>query len=108
MTTQCSGAVAPKAQKSALVVASGGDTDELLTKILSSEGWSIQRVADNQQLLALARAEPFDLIITGRKAHAAEDLELLREIRSARPHLRLIILTDKFTPGDVLSAMREG
>src|SRR4029077_10052544 len=32
----------------------------------------------------------------------------LRKIRGARPHVRLIILTDKFTPGDVISAMREG
>jgi CheY-like chemotaxis protein len=108
MTTPCSSAVAPKAQKTALLVASGGDIDELLTSVLASEGWSIQRVVDNQHLLALARAEPFDLIITGRRTHVAEDLELLRKIRSARPHVRLIILTDKFTPGDVLSAMREG
>src|SRR4029077_12283302 len=32
----------------------------------------------------------------------------LRKIRGARPHVRLIILADKFTPGDVISAMREG
>ena len=35
-------------------------------------------------------------------------IELLRKIRSARAHVRLIILTDRFTPGDVISAMREG
>jgi DNA-binding response OmpR family regulator len=89
-------------------VASGGDIDELLTKVLSSEGWSIQRVADNQQLLELARIKRFDLIVTGRETRLAEDVELLRKIRSTRPHVRLIILTDKFTPGDVISAMREG
>jgi len=48
------------------------------------------------------------LIITGRETRVADDLELLRKIRSARPHVRLIILADKFTPGDVLAAMREG
>jgi anti-sigma regulatory factor (Ser/Thr protein kinase) len=89
-------------------VASGGDIDELLTKVLSNEGWSIQRVADNQQLLELARTKRFDLIVTGRETRLAEDVELLRKIRSTRPHVRLIILTDKFTPGDVISAMREG
>jgi len=108
MTTACSSAVAPTAQKTALLVASGGDVDELLTNVLASDGWSIQRIADNQHILALARAKPFDLIVTGRETRVAEDVELLRKIRSARPHVRLIILTDKFTPGDVISAMREG
>jgi DNA-binding response OmpR family regulator len=108
MTTPCSSAVAPTTEKTALLVTSGGDIDELLTNVLASEGWSIQRVVDNQQVVALAKAKPFDLIVTGRQTRVAEDVELLRKIRSARPHVRLIILTDKFTPGDVISAMREG
>src|SRR5260370_23752948 len=105
MTTTCSSAVA---QKSALLVASGGDVDELLTNVLASKGWSIQRVVDNQHIRARARAKPVDLIVTGRETRVAEDVELLRKIRGARPHVRLIILTDKFTPGDVIYAMREG
>lgn len=108
MTTPCSNRVVPIARKTALLVASGGDVDQLLTDVLASEGWSIQRAVDNQHALGLARAKPFDLIITGRETRVAEDVELLRKIRSARPHVRLIILTDKFTPGDVVSAMREG
>jgi DNA-binding NtrC family response regulator len=108
MTTLCSSAVAPTAQKTALLVASDGDVYELITNVLASDGWSIQRVVDYQHILALARAKPFDLIVTGRETRVAEDVELLRKIRSARPHVRLIILTDKFTPGDVISAMREG
>ena len=108
MTTPCSSGVAPSTEKTALLVASGGDVDRLIADVLASEGWSIQRVDNNQLALTLARAKQFDLIITGRETRVAEDVELLRKIRSARPHLRLIILTDKFTPGDVLSAMREG
>src|SRR5947209_6274596 len=104
MTTPCSSTD----QKTALVVASGGDVDELLTNVLASDGWTIHPAADNQHALALATTEPFDLIVTGRKMLGPEDVELLRKIRSARPHVRLIILTDKFTPGDVISAMREG
>jgi len=105
MTTPCSSALATK---TALVVSSGSDVDELLTNVLAHEGWSIQSVIDNHQALARARAEPFELIITGRKTLGAEDIELLRKIRSARSHVRLIILTDEWTNGDVISAMREG
>ena len=107
MTTPCSSA-APVPQRTALVVASGTDIDELLTSVLASEGWIIQRAADNQHALALATTEAFDLIVTGRKMLGPDDLELLRRIRSARAHVRLIILADRFTPGDVISAMREG
>jgi len=60
MTTPCNSAVAPATQKTALLVASGRDVDELLTSVLASEGWSIQRVVDNQHVLALSRVKPFD------------------------------------------------
>src|SRR5215469_1430209 len=108
MASPCDSTVAATAQKIALVVPSGSEVDELLTSVLAGEGWSIQHAVDNQHALARATTESFDLIVTGRKTLGPEDVELLRKIRSARPHVRLIILTDKFTPGDVLSAMREG
>ena len=44
MTTPCSSAVAPATEKTALLVASGRNIDELLTNVLASEGWSIERV----------------------------------------------------------------
>ena len=108
MTTSPTSAIAPTPQKTALVVASGGDIDELLMSVLVAEGWNMQRVVDNQDALSLARTKPFDLIITGRKTCGPEDIDFLRKIRSARPHLRLIILTDQWTPGDIIAAMREG
>jgi len=108
MATPCGCADASVQQKTALVVASGGDVDELLTNVLASDGWSIRRAVDNHHALAVATTELFDLIITGRKTLVPEDVELFHKIRSSRPHVRLIILADKFTPGDVISAMREG
>jgi len=108
MTSSSTASVASAPQKTALVVASGDDIDELLTSVLATEDWNIQRAVDNQDALSLARTKMFDLIITGLKTRGPEDLELLRSIRSARPHLRLIILTDEWTPGDVIAAMRQG
>ncbi len=108
MINASNSAGAPTPQKSALVVSSGGDIDELLMRILITEGWNIQRVVDNQDALSLSREKPFDMIITGRKTCGSEDIELLRKIRSARSHVRLIILTDEWTPGDIIAAMREG
>jgi len=108
MTTPCGSTDTDVQQKTALLVTSGSDVDELLTGVLVSDGWSIHGAVDNQHALALAATEPFELIITGRRTLGPEDVELLHKIRGARPHLRLIILTDKWTPGDVIAAMREG
>ena len=64
--------------------------------------------SDNCAALLTAAANPFDLIITGSKNQCRENLEVVHKIRAIRPHTRLIILADEFTPGDVLDAMREG
>jgi len=93
--------------KTALVVDSGPEINELLDHVLTSEGWTIQRVTDNQAALPLAAANPFDLIITASRTSGSEDLQLLQKIRGTRPNTRLIILTDEWTPGDVTAAMRE-
>jgi DNA-binding response OmpR family regulator len=107
-TSAISTLVRPTPERTSLVVLSGSETDELLMRVLATEGWNIRRVSDNQELLSLSRTQPFDLIITGGKTSGAEDVELLRKIRSIRPHVRMIILTDKWTPGDVTAAIRAG
>jgi anti-sigma regulatory factor (Ser/Thr protein kinase)/ActR/RegA family two-component response regulator len=91
----------------ALTVDSGPDINELLDSVLTNEGWSVERVPDNHAVLSLATAKPFDLIVTKAKTHGPEGIELLHKIRSVRPHVRLIVLVDRFTPGDVIAAMRE-
>jgi len=109
--TRCGGASSapsPVPQRIALVVDSGTEINELLDGVFASENWSVQRVHDNCAALTTVTANSFDLIITGSKNRCTEDLEVVHKIRAARPHARLIILADKFTPGDVLDAMREG
>ena len=87
------------AGSTALLADSGAELNDLLESVLRSENWKIQRVPDNQAVLALAAANSFDLIITGAKTRGGDDIDLLRQIRSVRPHVRLIILIDEWTPG---------
>jgi anti-sigma regulatory factor (Ser/Thr protein kinase)/ActR/RegA family two-component response regulator len=91
----------------ALVVDAGSDINELVDNVLKNEGWSVERVPDNHAVLSLVTAKPFDLIITRAKTQGPEGIELLHTIRRARPHVRLIVLTDSFTRGDVVAAIRE-
>jgi anti-sigma regulatory factor (Ser/Thr protein kinase)/CheY-like chemotaxis protein len=96
------------ATKTALIVASDHANDELLMSVLATEGWTVHHAVDNQEVLSLSKTQPFDLIITGGRTSGAEDVALLEKIRHTRPHIRLIILVDQWTRGDVIAAMRAG
>jgi anti-sigma regulatory factor (Ser/Thr protein kinase)/CheY-like chemotaxis protein len=79
----------------------------MLTDLCDQHDWDIRSAKDNQEALELSQSNPFDLIITGERTSSQQDIELLRRLRLVRPHTRLIILTDEFTPGDVLNSIRE-
>ena len=98
----------PVPEKTVLVVDSGPAVNAMLTRVLAEGGWNIQRAVDNKTVLSMVRENPFDLIITGQKTSAREDVELLRDIRGVRPHVKMIILTDETTPADVIDAVRAG
>lgn len=90
-----------------LIVSCSPEINQLLSNLFDSREWQVQFARDNQDALGLAHEHSFDLIITSECTSAKEDVELLRRIRLVRPHTRLIILADEFTPGDVLDAIRE-
>jgi len=100
-------AVPTSAIKHALLV--GGDSGLLtfLSGVLKPPAWETHQVANNAEALAIAAKKQFDLIITDEKTAGYEDIELLRKIRSVRPHTRLIILTGEGAPEDVIASMRE-
>jgi anti-sigma regulatory factor (Ser/Thr protein kinase)/ActR/RegA family two-component response regulator len=108
MPAHCIDSAADVSQQTALIIDSGAELNELLTGVLSKDNWTVEHAAGNEEALELAKRDAFDLIITGRKTRGPDDVEFLRKIRGARAHVRLIILTDEWTPGDVITAMREG
>jgi anti-sigma regulatory factor (Ser/Thr protein kinase)/ActR/RegA family two-component response regulator len=94
-------------QKTVLVVDPERPIDEMLDRIATAEGWHLEHAPTNQAVLALMMSRPFDLVITGEKTSGPEDIDLLRKLRSVRPHIRMIILTEERTPQDVLACLRE-
>jgi anti-sigma regulatory factor (Ser/Thr protein kinase)/CheY-like chemotaxis protein len=96
----------PFPPRTALLVDPDPQVLAVLTLTLDPGHWSIQRAPDNITALAMAEARPCDLILTNEKTSGKEDVELLRNIRRVRPHIRLIILTDETTPADVIASMR--
>jgi anti-sigma regulatory factor (Ser/Thr protein kinase) len=87
------------------VVGSDAKVVSAVQKVLPA--WKIARAINNKAALELLRAQPYDLVLTGEETSARQDVELLRQIRIVRPHVRLIIVTSESTPADVIAAMRE-
>lgn len=97
----------PASLKLALIVDADPQVSNAVATVLHPEEWKIVHAADNQSVLKLVEARPFDLIITGCESTGKEDVDLLGKIRRVRPHVRLIVLTDESTAADVIAAMRE-
>ena len=92
--------------KRALVVEADLELKDLLTRVLIKEAWTLTNVASNKDAMKAVLEREYDLVTTSERTSAVEDVELLRKIRSVRPHTRLIILTRESTPSDVLDSMQ--
>jgi CheY-like chemotaxis protein len=97
----------PLAVRTALIVGDDPEIEALLLSVLHPKLCAIQHAVDNKAAFVLNQRKVFDLILTCQKTSGRDDVELLRKIRRVRPHTRLIILTDRSTPEDVIEAMRE-
>jgi len=107
MPQTSSPAPTPIINRRGLIVDSNPELNQLLKNLFAQEKWEVDVAANNAEALEIAKARAYDLIITGERSTGKEDIELLRRLRLVRPHTRLIIVTDEFTPGDVLAAIRE-
>jgi DNA-binding NarL/FixJ family response regulator len=97
----------PQLQKTVLMVAcSDSPVMRAVSTVLSS--WTLECARDNEEALALVEKIPFDLVITSQTSSAREGVELLQKVRLIRPHTRVVIVTDRSTPTDVITAIRAG
>ena len=92
--------------RNVLLIRGSREMEQQLEKLFDPRVWKISYARDNATALELATAEAFDLIVTSARTTGAEGVALLRRLRMARPHTRLIILTEKKESGDVLNALR--
>lgn len=94
-----------RVHRSVLVVADL-EMNWMLFDYLVAKDWSVDYVAHNDLALAAVQKRPYDLIVTAEITSPREDLELLRKIRSVRPHTRMIVLTGWRSTEDVIAALR--
>jgi DNA-binding response OmpR family regulator len=94
-------------QHAALIVGAKEPLNGMLRRIFDRAEWSVEWVLTNLSATSAAEARPFDIVITSEETTGEEDIRLLRHLRQARPHLKMIILTGQATREEVLAAMRE-
>jgi DNA-binding NarL/FixJ family response regulator len=97
----------PHNEKTALIVDPNHEVSAIIPRVLQRAEWKVEYAPDNKTALARVQTKPFDIVLTSEKTSAVEDVDLLRKIRVARPHLRMILLTSRSTPKEVIAAMRE-
>ena len=92
-------------QKTVLVI---GCSDSAVTGAVSEvlASWKMDCARSAEEALALVEKSAFDLVITDQTRSGREGVELLRKVRLARPHTRVIIAADRRTPADVIDAIR--
>ncbi len=99
--------MAKQDRKLALVVDADPQIDSAIMAVLLPDEWQVIHVQDNARALELASAGPVDLVITGPSTSGQQDVTLLRALHRIQPNVRVIILTGKSTPADVIASMRE-
>src|SRR3984885_14059003 len=70
--------------------------------------WKVEYARDNEEALALVEKSAFELVITDQGSSGREYAEMVRKVRLVTPHTRLILVTDRSTPADVIAAIRGG
>jgi anti-sigma regulatory factor (Ser/Thr protein kinase)/ActR/RegA family two-component response regulator len=93
-------------RRKALLIESRPNSNTELAELFDEGVWDLSYASNNATALLLAQANVFDLILTNAETSCAEDVEMLRRLRSVRPHTRVIILTREWMPGDILKAIR--
>jgi two-component system, response regulator, stage 0 sporulation protein F len=65
----------------------------VLRETLISEGYSVDVANNGFQALERVKLKSYDLLITDIKMHGMDGLQLIREVKGSRSHLKIVIIT---------------
>ena len=103
---------APKIQTRARILVADDDKTilQVLEHVLSGDGYEVTCVTDGAQAVALARRDPFDLILLDVQMPQLDGLEAARQLRQdARlADVPIVMLTGRTADRDIEAAFAEG
>ncbi|MBZ5593433.1 MAG: response regulator [Acidobacteriia bacterium] len=83
----------PCQRRSVLVIDDETSVQALLRQVLVAEGYRVAAVRTARQALAVIRDEGFELVISDISLPDADGIELVRQICSEFPHVRVIAMS---------------
>jgi DNA-binding NtrC family response regulator len=96
------------AQERILVVDDEEQMRELLTKVLSKNGYHVSVCGEGAEALALLEREPVDLVVTDVRMPGLGGMEALRAIKELNPEIVVIIMTAFGSIDQAVQAVKEG
>ncbi len=96
------------AQERILVVDDEEQMRELLTKVLSKNGYHVSVCGEGTEALALLEREPMDLVVTDVRMPGLGGMEALRAIKELNPEIVVIIMTAFGSIDQAVQAVKEG
>jgi nitrogen regulation protein NR(I) len=79
-----------------------------LRRVLTEEGHQVEIETRGDSGLDRARTDPFDVVITDMKLPGLNGLDLVRQLRTARPRLPIILITAHGTTETAIEATKSG
>ena len=91
-----------------LVVDDDASHRQMLSAVLSSEGYGISHAADGQQAVNAVREKFYDLILMDIRMNRMDGIEALELIREISPGIPIIIMTAYATVNTAVKALKSG
>lgn len=91
-----------------LLIEDDPSTASALYKVLSAEDYQVELAARGDEGLALAHAQPFDLILTDFRLPGLSGLELVDRLHQLHPKLPIIMMTAHGTTETAIEATKLG
>ncbi len=93
-------------RKSVLLIDCDPSLPPLVSACLPAADWNVVCADNSSEALSSLKENAYDLVLTSPRTNGLADVELLCQMRGVRPHLKMIVLTERSTPADVIASMR--
>jgi CheY-like chemotaxis protein len=90
-----------------LVVDDDPSIHDLISAMLAGQGWDIDMASDGEDALARLAMRAYDLVLTDLLMPGMDGLTLLGEMRVRYPYTRMVVMTLKNTPANILGSLRQ-
>ncbi len=81
---------------------------ELFSQCLKVKGYRVVEARDGQEVLKLARQQPFDLIVMDVKMPKMDGLAALRQLRGSMPSAKVILITGYRVTQEMEAMLQDG